>query len=154
MAKIIIDDRAFRKLERELDKAQSQSVRVGVLSTKGGTEKHPDAPITMIELAAIHEFGAPQAGIPERSFIRSAFESNDEFKAFATKLVTAIVDGRMTVDRAYQLLGEWGIGQVRDNITKRDIPPPLKPETVQKKGSRKPLVDTGRLLQSIQWEID
>lgn len=130
-------------------------VKVGVLASKGGNARHDDDPITIIELAAIHEFGSPAAGIPERSFIRSTIAKHRaELAAMSQKLAKALLAGKLEPDAVLKILGEWAVAKVRAEITTGDgIPPPLKPATIARKGSSRPLVDTGRLLGAIAYEI-
>jgi phage gpG-like protein len=130
-------------------------VKVGVLASHGGNDRHDDDPITMIELAAIHEFGAPAANIPERSFIRRTIEKNrSELVAMSAKLAQQILRGKLEPEAVLKILGEWAVAKVRAEITSGDgIPPPLKPATIARKGSSRPLVDTGRLLGAIAYEI-
>jgi len=124
-------------------------VKIGVL---GSGYHGPD--LTNAELAAIHEFGAPRANIPERSFLRGTFDAkNREWQKFAEKLLKAIAAGRIDADQALGLLGERAVADVRKTI-RNGIAPPLKAATVRRKGSSKPLIDTGRLLQSISWSIE
>ena len=110
----------------------------------------------MVELAAIHEYGAPKAGIPERSFIRRTFnEKQKQLKSVVGKLATDVVEREKSVESALDQLGAWGAAQVKNTITRgKGVPPPNAPETVAKKGSSRPLVDTGRLVDAIQWEVE
>jgi hypothetical protein len=141
-----------------------RSVRVGVLESKGGNEPHPvenadgtpgSSTITMVELAAIHEFGSPAANIPERSFLRRTFAArNPELQVLMGRLAKGIIAGKIGPEQAAHLLGQWSVAQVRKTITSEHIPPPLQPATIARKGSDRPLVDTGRLLGAINYEID
>lgn len=46
-------------------------------------------------------------------------------------------------------------GKIKEKITHSDPSwPPLKPETVKRKGSSKPLIDTGRLRNSITHKVE
>jgi phage gpG-like protein len=130
-------------------------VKVGVLSTKGGDAKHGDNLLSIIELAAIHEFGSPAASIPERSFIRATLAKHrGELVAISQKLAQGLLKGKFDADAVLKILGEWAVAKVRAEITTGDgIPPPLKPRTIARKGSSRPLVDTGRLLGAIAYEI-
>lgn len=148
-----MDDRPLRRIEKNLTKAQGAHVRIGVLASRGGNADHDG--ITMIELAAIHEFGSPAAGVPERSFIRRTFEvKTAELKVIKRRLAERVVTGKMTIGDALEILGSWGAAEVKKTITVGPgVPPPNAPSTVERKGSARPLVDTGRLVGSIQWEV-
>ena len=107
--------------------------------------------------AAAHEFGAPGAGIPERSFIRLTFAKQErEQAAFSAKLVKAIVEKGMSVEKALELLGQWGVKEVRATIVKQPSEwEPLSKAYAAKKDPKKTkiLVDTGELINSITYEV-
>lgn len=152
-------ERLQRSLAINSKAAQESHVLVGVIAAKGGDEPAADGGITMIELAAIHEFGSPEAGIPQRSFIRSTFNRNDvrrEMGELAGKLVTKVIHG-MKLQTALGLMGAWGTAQIKNTINNRLTTGPenqeLKPATIKAKGSTLPLVDTGRLINAIQWLV-
>lgn len=144
-----MDDRALKRLMRTLEQ-QDYTVKVGVLGSAGNHEH-----ITMVELAAIHEFGSPKNNIPERSFIRSTLEEkHKEIAQMISQLAAQIVSGKLNSYRAHEILGAWAASAVKNKITQGPhIPPPLKPGTIKAKGSSRPLVDTGRLVQSITYEV-
>ncbi len=128
-------------------------LRVGVLASKGGNESRGG--ITMVELAAIHEFGSPDNNIPARSFIRATFlvRRVNALATMQTKLAEKIVLGGMPARRALGILGAWAASEVKKTFTEIDIPPPLRQATIDAKGSSKPLIDTGRLLGAVTWEV-
>jgi hypothetical protein len=144
------DDRVWQEILRKVNDAKQAHVKVGVLS-----DGDHDG-IGMIELAAIHEFGSPAAGIPERSFIRRTFiEKESELAEICARLSKAVIAGSMTTAKALDLLGAWGASEVKKTVTAGPhIPPPLKEATIAAKGSDRPLVDTGRLIGSVTWEVE
>jgi hypothetical protein len=155
-----MDTRAWESLKLKLKEAGNLHVKIGVLGDKPVTaaaEAGAES-INAIELAAIHEFGSPAAGVPERSFLRRAFGFGKGAPGQATvmqKLAQGIVTGKATPLQAYNLLGVWGVKQVKDTIAAGPhIPPPLADSTVAKKGSDRPLVDTGRLVNSISHQVE
>lgn len=130
-------------------------VRVGVLASRGGDAAHEGGDLSLVQLAAIHEFGSPAAGIPERSFIRSTFHTyaKDALRDKLTVLCKAALSGRMDPRVAIDLLGTWAVAEVRRTITAGKVRPPLAPSTIDAKGSSKPLVDTGQLVNAIAHEV-
>lgn len=130
---------------------------VGVLATKGGAQAHKDAEISLLELAAIHEYGSPAAGIPERSFIRSAFkdqEARTSFLKVCSDLAGQVLNGKTTAQKATRILGMHMVSLVKKRIMSGPgIPPPNKPMTIKRKGSSRPLVDTGQLVGAITYEV-
>lgn len=152
-----LDDRAWKELRRKvIEMAAGSRVKVGVLSEAGGDKEHNDDGITLVELAAIHEYGSPAANIPERSFIRRTFsEKAEELAKMQEKLVAAIVNRKMDVRTALEALGQWGAAEVKKTIkTGPHIPPPLKKKTADRKGSDRPLVDTGLLANSVTHVVE
>lgn len=152
--RVRIDKRAWKALERRLSAVDQARVKVGVVGAAAEAD-HGDG-ISTGELAAIHEFGAPGANIPERSFIRRTFlTKRTEIAAVCAKLAKGIVAGKIEPERALNVLGAFCSTEVKKTITEgAGVPPPLQPETIARKGSDRPLVDTGRLLNAISWELE
>jgi hypothetical protein len=151
---VTVNDKVFQELRKRIGKSTSH-VKVGVLSSRGGDVKHDDAGISLVELAAIHEFGSPAAGIPERSFIRRTFEDDDGKQAliqFLAKLAKRVISGELTHLKALEVLGLWAEARVKSRVAK-GIAPPNKPATIKAKGSSKPLVDTSQLINSVASEV-
>lgn len=141
-----IDDRKFRALRGRLDELRDVVVKIGVFGSGEGD---------LVTVAAVHEFGSPKQNIPERSFLRRTF--HQERERFAKAIGAAsrrIVDGRITPELAFKALGELASVAVKNTIARGPhIPPPLAKVTIKRKKSRRPLVDTGRLLGSITWKV-
>lgn len=107
-------------------------------------------------LVAIHEFGSSDGRIPERSFIRSTFGANAETYVRGLKrLLERILDGRMTLVQALDVMGSKISTDIKNRVTQGEhIPPPNAPSTIERKGSDRPLVDTGRMINSITWKVE
>lgn len=148
-------DAPWRALYKRLHDMHTLRARVGVLASKGGAKQHKDSGMTLIEIMAIHEFGSPAANIPERSPIRTTFYVRvaDKLREVVAAITRAIVENGMDVRKGIGVLGAWGASEVKNTITQTDLPPPLQPATIARKGSSKPLVDTAQLLNSITWEV-
>lgn len=101
-------------------------------------------------VAAIQEFGAPSRGIPPRPFFRQtiASKSGDWPKVVADLLKANSYDAVITLGQA----GEGIKGQIQQSIAEFSGVP-LAPSTVQKKKSEKQLVDTGHLLNSVDYQV-
>jgi phage gpG-like protein len=153
--RVKVDDRVWQELKSRLKALGKGRVKVGVLASQGGNAEHSNG-LTIIELAAIHEFGSPAAHIPERSFLRRTMrERMEEIYKFQTKLAKAIINRKMGVPQALGLLGTAVASWVKFTIQGGPhIPPPLKPATIERKGSDRPLLDTGRLVGAITYEVD
>lgn len=120
-------------------------VRVGFLegaTYPGGT------PVAMI--AAIHNFGAPRAGIPPRPFFSNMIV--DKSPEWGPAIGQLMVDNDYDVARVLALSGEAIAGQLRQSIADTNSPP-LAESTIKRKGHSKPLVDTGHMLRSVSYEV-
>lgn len=170
--KATVNDKKWRQLRDALANTTAR-VHVGVLSGEheppAPNPDNPNAtappPIGLVELAAIHEFGSPAAGIPERSFIRSTLRARkDAIRSFIEaalgKSITKLTQSSSISREGMQteakhilgLLGTKVVAMMRETIRKR-IPPPLKQSTITRKKSSVPLVDTGQLINSINYEV-
>lgn len=144
-------DAVWRKLRERLALMPRRVVRVGVLSGDMAEGDHTN--LTLAELAAIHEFGAPNANIPERSFIRSTInETKAEAEALCLRLARGIIADRIQLDQALGLLGIWAVAAIQEKI-RSNIEPELKQATIDRKHSSLALVDTGQLINSITHEV-
>jgi phage gpG-like protein len=111
--------------------------------------------ITNAELAVILHFGAPNAGIPARPFLSMAFDQHREPLAkMGAELMGKVILGEVSLDKALGLMGAKLAAESKKTITVGSQLTPNAPATVAKKGSDRPLVDTGRLLNSITWAIE
>lgn len=152
------DDRVWKKIMQhaamKTPEAQESHVKVGVLANPQGLERR-EGGISMIELAAIHEFGSPAAGIPERSFIRRTMkEKESEISRACVAVAKQFISGEVDLEKGLNRLGAIASTMIKNRITGGEyIPPPLKPATIKRKGSDRPLVDTGRLVGSITWKV-
>lgn len=138
-------------LQRSLDEiarklSTAASVRVGFL--EGAT--YPDG--TSVPLvAAVNEFGASSRGQPPRPFFRRmiAAKSGEWPETMARLLKAKDHDAKS----ALGLIGAEIKGQLQESIaTLTD--PPLTPSTIKRKGREKPLVETGHMLNSVDYEVE
>lgn len=139
----MIRDRKSRQYN-ELVKAPTRSeISVGI-HAKEGDDQHSGG-LSILDLGEIHEFGL---GVPQRSFIRAWADENakDNIAVIKSELTKSIKDGKPKrhLDRAALSLE----GSVKQNITS-GIEPELAAETIARKGSSTPLIDTGVLRASI-----
>jgi hypothetical protein len=158
---IEFDDKVFAALRKKITEASKKHVHVGVLASKGGNAMSTDGETTLAELAAIHEYGAPKAGIPARSFIRATFQDGGGREGLGTmlaKLAKAVLSEKFEVDHALDVLGAWAQAAIKKRIVDR-IAPALRPATIKRKTlhgktADVPLVETGQLINAITWEVE
>jgi|WetSurMetagenome_2_1015567.scaffolds.fasta_scaffold00813_7 hypothetical protein len=140
-------DHAAIKIGELAEKLKSKEpvVRVGFLENA----VYPDGtPVAMI--AAIQDGGAPGAGIPPRPFFRNmiAAKKGEWPAAIAGLLKDNNYDAVRTLDQT----GAAIAGQLRQSITEFNSVP-LKPSTIKAKGFDKQLIDTGFMLNSVDFEV-
>lgn len=155
-------DFGLKRLKKELEALKNKPcVKVGIqgktgLAPHGGSSKEN---LTVADVAAINEFGAPSRKIPARPLFRNTAKQHaEDWKKTAAELLKQILDARtgMTTRKALGLLGERVKGDFQRYFTdpgfKGTIP--NKPSTIKQKGSSQPLIDTGRLRQSITYAVE
>lgn len=166
----VIDNNNTDKLLKALRELESMSVVVGVLSSAGGE---------LLMIANVHEFGCNievtekmrgffrhQFGInlkrdtkvikiPERSFIRSSYDDKStEITANGEDLITKVIEGELSARNFYEMLGQTCVNVIRNYIINNVTSPANSSLTIANKGGKSnPLVDTGRLVNSIDYEI-
>lgn len=120
-------DLGLRKIVNTMSQFDGRELRVGIQGPEAGAIEHDGSALSNVELGAIHEFGAPSVGIPERSFIRATWNANIErwtsstLPAIAAKVYSSSPDAPQ---RALGVLGEVIVGEIRKTMA-RGIPPPL-----------------------------
>lgn len=136
-------------LEAKIAALKGLGVVVGVTAKTNGR----NGEFSNAELAAIHEFGSPARNIPERSFLRKPLISNAAAIAnLAKNAAGKFIMGQITAEAALGAIGEEAKSISKTEITE-GITPALKPATIKRKKSSKPLIDTGQLLNSITYEV-
>lgn len=121
---------------------EAGDVYVGIRGTKGSD---------LVLRAMVNEFGTER--IPERSFLRSTMDRRrDLYLELLEEAADRALDGRPT-KRELEQIGAIAVGDVRDTIA-RGVPPPNAPSTIARKGSSHPLIDTGRMWQSLDAVVE
>ena len=145
---VVDRDKGWKRIRRQARELKDSGVKVGVL---GDAERDDGADMILIALA--NEFGTDT--IPARPFIRGAYgEHKQDLGNTKDRLVRLVFAGKIDVPRALGLLGEEHKGQIQEYMTALDHPPNAPSTIARKRGSTNPLIDTGQLRRSIDWERD
>lgn len=103
---------------------------------------------TVLDIAIWSEFGT--SSMSERSFIRKSFEENKaKYKKTADQLLSAIMDGQISLDSALDRMGLM----LQTDIKKFLVDGKVKPKSqraIDENG--KTLVDTAQMMQSITYK--
>lgn len=132
---------------------QDPSVKVGIFD-ENAAAMHGDSSLQNGEIAYIHEFG--EGRIPERSWLRSWVDNNIRLiqRTLADRLRDAYKNGKegTVANIALGELGAWAKEQLFWHIL-NNIPPPLSPLTIKRKGHNLALVDTHQMIDSIDYKV-
>jgi hypothetical protein len=131
--KVTKDD--FHKYIRRFRSIEKRKVVAGVFTDSNGSE--------LIKKAFYNEFGTSR--IPKRSFLRQ----NDIKKKVR---IEEFLDIIKSVDSVFSKIGLQMSSIIKERI--RDIRTPVNaPSTIAKKGSSNPLIDSGELINSIDFDL-
>ena len=142
-------DTGWKKFKKEVATLQGSRLVVGVIGKRASSKIDGDT--TLADIASWNEFGT--STIPARSFLRSTFDENQYFYPFTKKLVLSMVNGSRDADTVLRIIGAKVKNEVVKKINTLKEPPNAQ-ATIKAKGSSNPLVDTGRLKQSIEFTVE
>lgn len=150
--RIVTDrDNGFEAFFTGLKELKSMRVKVGIQGAEAAVIR--PGGISMVRLTTNHEFGAPRASIPQRSFLRSTADANRrKYEQIMERSVRKLTENPESFNARAELfkLGEIVRSDVIKTIKAR-IPPPLKAATIaRKKGDDVPLIEFGLLINSIR----
>lgn len=138
------EGKKLKKALRELDKLECFiGFQRGNGSEKDGTD--------LCDIAAWNELGTSR-GIPSRPFIRNTVDLHQtDIDKMLDKMAVQILKGK-TAEQVLREMGVYLKGQMQEEITNGEYVPNA-PATIRKKKSDKPLIDTGRMRSSVQYQI-
>lgn len=150
----------FKKRVVKID--NSPAVHVGLLSD--GKPRSDDSSYTNAEIGAVHEYGAPDAGIPQRPWLRPAIRKNQQ--AYADLIQDGMrkeLQGVPALSKALKLVGVKAVADVKLFVTAGDqIPPPNAPATLKAKEAKgksktgkgaRTLVDTSQMINGVNFKL-
>lgn len=142
-------DKGYRELVERVYGMGAPKITVGVHASEAA-EQEPGG-TTIGDVATWNEFGT--GDIPARSFIRAWFDQHEaEVRQWIKVQLLAVVKGQITKEQALQRVAERALGGIKQRMAD-GIDPPNAPSTIAKKGSSKPLIDTGRLRSAITVKV-
>lgn len=133
------------KFLRELEQLAKNEVRVGFQAGKAQEEG-----TDMVDIAMWNEMGT--SGMPARPFMRQAVDNGrSDIAAFMAEQKDTILNGG-SAENAFKQIGLFVKDIIQVTITEGSFVPNA-PSTIKKKGSSKPLIDTGRMRQSVDYVV-
>ena len=107
----------------------------------------------MASLALIHERGSAANNIPARPFMKQTRQrAEGRFARLLRRLYKQVVDSKVSPFEGLSKLGMAYEGEMKNTFTTGSFTP-NKPATIKRKGSSRPLIDTGHLRQSITSKV-
>ncbi|MCL1999035.1 MAG: hypothetical protein FWG65_09750 [Turicibacter sp.] len=149
----------FDKLKKELTELSRLQVRIGYqqgdLPARQAGKSGKNA--TLLDIAVWNELGTQtkdgKQHIPPRPFLRQSVDNNQQqISDFIKKELAGLGNGK-TAQQILQRLGTYQKGLIQQEIQKGDFTPNA-PSTIKKKKSAAPLIDTGRLMQGVNFVIE
>jgi hypothetical protein len=136
------------KYHKEKDEQTGKFKRVTKAAVKSGKA------VLLAVIGFIHEYGAPEKGIPARPWLRPGIRSGKpDYVKLNRRNLIRILQGTMTKEAALRQLGVMAVGKVQQYLRHSENFKPLKAATIRAKGSDKPLIDTGQMMQSVTYEL-
>jgi hypothetical protein len=146
-------DNGYRSLLANVGAASGGAgVKVGIQGAEATAPKRGDdaGDLDLVTVAAIHEFGL---GVPERSWLRAWVDENRTMiEADLRKAAQLVIGGKARLDVTLERVGLKFQAAIQERIV-AGIAPALAPETIARKGSSTPLVDTGQLKSAITYIV-
>ena len=138
------------KLKATLKEIDGLCAFVGFQDRSGKYEKGKN-PASVAQVAMFNEYGTEN--MPARPFMRNTLEKHsDELKDFSTNVVLKGVMNGDDAKTAMNKMGSYTKGLMQREIRDGEYAPNA-PSTIRKKKSSHPLIDTGRMRQSVVYEV-
>ena len=163
----IPEDKSARKKDKNGQPGKITNVQLAYIHTHGvrrtamRREMQPDidkgTPYPLVLQAYIREHGSPNFQIPPRPFLEPAIEKDrDNIEGRLREATLAVLEGDTAQAEAIlKTLGMETASAVQKYFEDGENGwPPNSPETIERKGSSLPLVDTGTLRKSITYVIE
>lgn len=158
-----------KKLNKILSDLKSKKIKIGIFGAE-------DSQVLMI--ATVQEFGVDiqitpkmrawlhgnglhvkdstrEIHIPERSFIRASYDENkNKIDRFIKDSMNELLSFSITTDTFFNRIGQYLVGITQDYLTELSTPP-NHPFTLERKAPKSnPLINSGRMRQSITWKVE
>jgi hypothetical protein len=155
-------DMGLEAIFQEMEKLKSMCVKVGVTEDVGS--QTADGGSTLAQIASRNELGVlgppvSQNGggkwfIPPRPFVRGwADGKREQIAKTQERLGKLVSGGKLDADTAIKRLGEYGQSGIKSYIRNGSFIPNADSTIARKRGSTKPLIDTGTLRNSIRYQV-
>jgi hypothetical protein len=161
MGRVRVTDRGWDEFKHRFLSLENVRITVGV---HGDEPERVDGESNVL-IAGVHEFGS--VDIPARPFVRPTFDANREKYAKQLRgVAVALLKRGIPLRQSIALVGMGVVRDIRQTIRKQGEPAgsfaPLSEMTLEKRRARRAnnrtfrgkhlaLIDTGQLINSIDW---
>lgn len=150
------DTKKWEKMKQRLLKTQPRQIDVGWFSEARYPDGTPVAWIAMLNEYGYMTSGKYQGYHPPRPFFRSflkEFVMNTVLmNSNIAPKVAAVAEGRMTWAALHRDIGQQLVDWVRKKILETNSPPNT-PLTISLKGFNDPLIETGRMYDTVRYKL-
>lgn len=137
-------DLGMNAIIKQIKKLEGSHTDVGLFGSGGGPADN------LAARGTVHEYGSIAAGIPKRPWNRKTFSDNlKDLQKLITGLYNKILEQRLSAKLLLEKTGEWYTGKSKETITKGGFKA-LKPATIARKKSSKPLIDKSDMRNRIE----
>ncbi len=164
----------WKKLEKELKELSGMEVRVGFQrdkkyypqrktkkknqedeqEKKDEQKKEEEEEIDVCDVAICNELGVPSKNIPSRPFLRKSVDENKEEIETFLKLQAKRVMNGVPAEKILKETGDFQAKLIQKKIENGSYEENKEATIKRKKGSDKPLIDTGTMRQSVHYVIE
>lgn len=154
---VIVQNNRWPMIQAQLRLANKSRVAVGFPGEAPSSRASHGNGMNNVQVALANEVGsAPgvRPVVPSRPFVKQSFDGakREPFVRNMKKLLKMISQGDMSTLVALERIGRMGETRVKDEIINGQFAPNA-PFTVNKKGSSKPLIDSGKMRSSVTYKV-
>ena len=135
-----------RRFMQQIKELSELEVRIGFQQGEAQEDDGTD----ICDIAAWNELGT--ANIPSRPFLRKSVDENEQAINDFLKDEMAMLKNGTSAEQILKEIGIFQKGLIQEKIRNGDYVPNAV-STIRKKGSAQPLIDTGRMRQSVNYVI-
>ncbi len=162
---VVYDSEEVEKFHKKQRLKQSKKKRSSPKTPKKMAEVHHALPgvahkpgasrressVDLCDVVMWNELGTVHS--PSRPFLRMSVDENkDKIVKYVKRVFSMFTKFKIDTKQLLNLLGNYQVGLIQRKIRDGKFEP-NSPYTIARKGSDKPLIDTGRMRQSVHYQI-
>lgn len=151
--KITKDKSGWDKLKKNLLKNSQDILKIGIFDqAKYGPENDN---LQVAQVLQWMEEGDPVL-YPPRPVMRVGFLprlKTSEYVPLFQETISSVLEGKLTLKQSYRRMAPILVAGLKNEIIQWDTPP-NSPQTVADKGFNDPLINTGKMLESVDFKVE